>query len=173
MSLICFLFATIISYPSFGQNRDPLQTQIVTKDLDNFWTAFEEAGQAFPASVFQQLYIDQESPGIKGFMKGRIIDAETLAGNVKSNIQYYGSIKPNLDSITGMRTKMLKSFVKLKELYADAVFPPVYFVIGNFNSGGTVSRHGLIIGAEMFGLPPHPNEELVQWIDQRTWLKTP
>ena len=41
-------------------------------------------------------------------------------------------------------------FRKLKEIYPDAIFPPVYFVIGRRNSGGTDSDNGLIIGAEMF-----------------------
>ncbi len=35
-----------------------------------------------------------------------------------------------------------EAFRKLKDLYPEAVFPDVYFVIGRFNSGGTASRHG-------------------------------
>jgi uncharacterized protein YjaZ len=43
-----------------------------------------------------------------------------------------------------------KGFEHLKQIYPDAIFPPVYFVIGRRNSGGTDSDNGLIIGAEMF-----------------------
>ncbi len=34
-------------------------------------------------------------------------------------------------------------------MYKEAVFPPTYFVIGAFNSGGTSSENGLIIGVEV------------------------
>jgi hypothetical protein len=53
----------------------------------------------------------------------------------------------------------------LKELYPNAVFPPVYFVIGTLNSGGTSSNDGLIIGTEMYGLTPEtPTNELDDWL---------
>jgi uncharacterized protein YjaZ len=55
----------------------------------------------------------------------------------------------------------------LKELYPPAVFPDVYFVIGRFNSGGTSSRHGLLIGAEMYRdpnrLPAIVSHELIHY----------
>ncbi|MEJ7658844.1 MAG: DUF2268 domain-containing putative Zn-dependent protease [Hymenobacter sp.] len=40
-------------------------------------------------------------------------------------------------------------FVKLKEIYPAARFPNVYFVIGRWNSGGTASDNGMLIGADM------------------------
>jgi uncharacterized protein YjaZ len=46
---------------------------------------------------------------------------------------------------------MLASFKKLKEIYPDARFPNVYFVIGRMNAGGTVTFKGLLIGVEMYG----------------------
>ena len=36
----------------------------------------------------------------------------------------------------------------MKYWYPEAVFPPVYFVVGRFNSGGTVSEAGVILGLE-------------------------
>lgn len=46
---------------------------------------------------------------------------------------------------------MLASFVKLKEIYPDAVFPDVYFLVGRMNAGGTVTFKGLLNGIEMYG----------------------
>ena len=45
------------------------------------------------------------------------------------------------------------AFRKLKAIYPPAVFPDVYFVVGRFNSEGTSTRHGLLIGAEMYREP--------------------
>ncbi len=46
---------------------------------------------------------------------------------------------------------MISSFKKLKEIYPDAVFPNVYFVVGRMNTGGTATFKGLLIGVEMYG----------------------
>lgn len=98
-------------------------------------------------------------------MKGRIQNAEYLAGVIKSNPRYYASIRVSTQRIAGMTTAIRQSLVKLKELYPEAVFPPVYFVIGALNSGGTSSNNGLIIGADMYGLTPEtPTDELNDWL---------
>jgi hypothetical protein len=98
-------------------------------------------------------------------MDGRIKNAEYLASVIKSHPKYYHSIKVNTDSIGGMKDQIRQSLVKLKDLYPKAIFPPVYFVIGTLNSGGTSSDDGLIIGAEMYGLTPQtPKDELNDWL---------
>lgn len=111
---------------SAAQNRDPLKTEIVTTDLDNFWIAFEAAKPDLKPEVFQKLYLDKGSEGVKGFMPGRIKSAENLAKRVQQRIDYYSSIKPSTDKIAGMQDDIRKSLVKLKELYPDAIFPPVF-----------------------------------------------
>lgn len=161
-SLLAFSMAIIVST---AQNRDPLKTEIVTTDLDNFWIAFEAAKPDFKPGVFQKLYLDKGSAGVKGFMPGRIKSAENLAKRIQQRINYYSSIKPSADKIAGMQGDIRRSLVKLKELYPDAIFPPVYFVIGVMSSGGTSSDDGLIIGAEMYGLTPEtPKGELNDWL---------
>ena len=45
--------------------------------------------------------------------------------------------------------QMKACYQNLKKLYEEAVFPPAYFVIGAFNSGGTSTSNGLIMGVEM------------------------
>jgi hypothetical protein len=160
--ILLTLFITICSY---AQNRDPLATEIITADLDRFWVALEKAGAEVNPEALDQYYLKPGSKGIKGFTKGRIKNAEHLAAVIKSHAQYYHSIKPSIDSIANMKTQIRQSLVKLKELYPDAIFPPVYFVIGALSSGGTSSRDGLIIGAEMYGRTINtPNEELNDWL---------
>lgn len=161
--ILAFSMAVIVT--SAAQNRDPLKTEIVTTDLDNFWIAFEAAKPDLKPEVFQKLYLDKGSEGVKGFIPGRIKSAENLAKRVQQRINYYSSIKPSTDKIAGMQDDIRKSLVKLKELYPDAIFPPVYFVIGAMSSGGTSSDDGLIIGAEMYGMTPEtPKEELNDWL---------
>lgn len=166
MKLYSLAFALLISaFACAAQNHDPLKTEIITTDLDNFWLAFDQAKPDFKPEGFQTLYLDKGSKGVKGFMPGRIKSADNLATRVKGRIKYYSSIKPSTDKIAGMKDEIINSLVKLKELYPKAIFPPVYFVIGVMSSGGTSSNHGLIIGAEMYGMTPEtPKDELNDWL---------
>ncbi len=160
--LISFL---LIGASCNAQNRDPIATEIVTSDLDRFWIALDKAGPDINPQVMDELYLKSGSKGIKGFTKGRIKDAEYLTAVIKSHSKYYHSIKSSTDCIAGMKDQIRQSLVKLKELYPQATFPPVYFVIGALSSGGTSSKDGLIIGAEMYGLTPStPTEELNDWL---------
>ena len=160
VALILFAHVAVQS-----QNRNPLATEIVTTDLDHFWEALDKAGAGVDAGMLDQLYLKRGSKGMKGFIEGRIKDASSLASVIRSHSKYYHSIKVNTDSINGMKDQIRQSLVKLKDLYPDAVFPPVYFVIGALNSGGTSSDDGLIIGAEMYGLTSGtPKDELNDWL---------
>jgi len=148
-----------------AQNRDPLKTQIVTSDLDNFWKAFEKTKPNYEPAVFQELYLKPGSKGIEGFMEGRIGSAKNLAKVVATHPRYFEALKKSTDQIAGMKQQIVASLVKLKDYYPKARFPPVYFVIGGLSSGGTSSDDGLIIGAEMYGLTPTvPKEELDDWL---------
>ncbi len=162
-----FLFLLILATTlrCSSQNRDPLKTEIITSDVDHFWIAFDHAQPGFNPEVFQKEYLDPGSPGIKGFTKGRIKNAENLAQVVAAHSRYFASIRASTQRITGMKDQIRQSLVKLKGLYPRAVFPPVYFVIGAMSSGGTSSSAGLIIGAEMYGLTPDtPTDELDSWL---------
>jgi hypothetical protein len=152
MKKILFTLLSLLSLPTQSQNKNPLATEIITSDLNNFWIALEKAETEVNADALDKYYLQPGSKGIKAFMEGRIKNSENLARVIKSHSKYYHSIKTNVDSIAGMKSQIIQALVKLKDLYPDAIFPPVYFVIGALNSGGTSSDAGLIIGAEMYGL---------------------
>jgi hypothetical protein len=165
MRTIFLAGALAVASAAFAQNRDPLATEIVTEDLDRFWSALERAGAEVNPAVIDELYLKPGTKGVKGFTRGRIKSAEHLASVIRMHARYYSSIQPSLDSIAGMKEEIRQSLVKLKELYPEAVFPTVYFVIGALSSGGTTSNDGLIIGAEMYGRTPDtPTGELNDWL---------
>lgn len=141
------------------QNHDPEKALIIKDDLALFWNAYDHwvnDAKADPAKlpdILQKEYLDKGSQGVKDFIPIRIRNAKNLADTVLANRSYYESVRRNRELIEGQLPELRKDFAELKRLYPDAVFPPVYFVIGALNSGGTRSEHGLIIGTEM--LSPH------------------
>ncbi|HEU5290069.1 MAG TPA: DUF2268 domain-containing putative Zn-dependent protease [Cyclobacteriaceae bacterium] len=100
---------------------------------------------------FKKEYINIGSKGLKGFIKFRIEDGKNLSKTIKSNLDYYQSIRESSFLIDQKRERFYECFRGLKKIYSKAVFPDVYFVIGAKNSGGTTFKEGLILGAEMFG----------------------
>jgi len=145
---LCLVFVTTAL---FSQNHDPHAVQIVTSDIDNFWIAFDSAQPDFGPAILQEYYLDKGSKGVEGFMQGRIKDAANLSKVVKRFPKYYASIRNTTTRIPSMKDQIVKSFVKLKEIYPEAVFPPIYFVIGAMSTAGTVSPDGIIVGTEIFG----------------------
>lgn len=164
IGIAIFLFGFV----SFNKpNTDPNAAKINTSDLENFWKAFDQSKPDFDPRYFDEIYLSHGSKGLEGFMQGRIRNAEYLAETIKKYPKYYSSIRSSLESIAGMEPVIKQSFVKLKEIYPEAIFPPVYFVVGALNSGGTISEDGIIIGAEMYGVSPKTDTNEVsknQWL---------
>jgi len=149
-------------------NDNPDSARLITSDIALFWAALDHGTSPDSlAAVLQHDYLDRASMGARDFIPGRIISAEDLAAYVTGHRSRYDSVRAvNLD-VSRADAPIRAAFRKLKALYPPAVFPDVYFVIGRFNSGGTSSRHGLLIGAEMYrdpsGLPATVSHELIHY----------
>ena len=137
-------------------DRGPETAVISTADVDLFWQAYDEwtkAANSAPdrlAAILDRDYIEKGSPGVQDFIPHRIVSGEALATMILKDPKYYETVRANTEKMQSFVPEIRKGFVRLKQIYPDAIFPPVYFVIGRRNSGGTDSGNGLIIGAEMF-----------------------
>jgi hypothetical protein len=151
------LLAQSVVFPS-----DPEGAVFHTEDITAFWKVFDETSPKFDAQVFQEKYINVGSKGLKGFVKMRIENGRNLCKTIKSNLSYYQAIRESSLSMDKGKERIYECFRKMKEIYPQAVFPDVYFVIGALNSGGTTFNGGLIMGAEMFG---EPSEKIKPRID--------
>lgn len=151
-------------------NENPDSARLVTSDIALFWVALDDAAHAPPDSLgafLQRDYLDRASVGVHDFIPGRILSAEDLAAYVRTNRAQYDSVRVAKVDVRQADAAIRAAFRKLKLLYPAAVFPDVYFVIGRFNSGGTSSRHGLLIGAEKYPdpsrLPSIVSHELIHY----------
>jgi hypothetical protein len=150
-------------------NRDPEAVKFVTSDIDNFWRAFDmaskEPDRAKKIQIYQTEYLDKGSAGLKDFLRLRIKNAETLVDATGKLPGFYAAARPSTVRVAHMQKQLRKSFRKFKEMYPDAVFPDVYFVIGITSTGGTTGPSGLLIGTELYSRSPQtPVDELPQWL---------
>lgn len=150
---------TLVQFNGVSQttaNTDPEKVVISTADISIFWQAYDEwKSEAHSASdrladILNRDYLKKGSQGVQDFIPHRIVSADALAKTILEAPQYYEGVRGNTTRIESFVPDIRKAFEHLKEIYPDAVFPPVYFVVGRRNSGGTDSANGLIIGSEMF-----------------------
>lgn len=131
---------------------NPDEARFVTEDIPRFWSAFDSAidkPEPELAAALQTMYLDPGTPGVEGFTPNRIESAEYLARVVKARRADYDAARANSLAIAPLEPEIRAAFHRLQDLYPDAVFPDVYFVIGALNSGGTSQDMGLLIGMEM------------------------
>lgn len=166
--IITFLIGSLISVSAFSQSRftqDPGRAEFVTSDVKNFWLAFDSLSTT-SGNPFKE-YMRKGSAGLRGFTDSRIVSAEALYSKVLENKEEYLKCRHVLDSLPIKEMQVKEVYKALKTLYPGAQFPPVYFVVGRFNSGGTTSEDGLIIGVEKLknldGLVPLIAHELIHF----------
>lgn len=125
---------------------DPQDAKFETSDIQNFWKAFDSIENS-DKNPFEE-YIENGTIGLQGFIPYRIISADSLLNMVNRRKHDYDKTRGIEFKIKEQEKRIKPYFYALEYWYPDAVYPPVYFVVGRFNSGGTASENGLLIGAE-------------------------
>lgn len=127
----------------------PDSVRLVTEDIPRFWAVFDQATPETLPALLQTHYLDVGTPGVQDFTPDRIISAERLAAKILEDRERYEAARARSLGLLEMERAIRAPLFAMEYLYPDAVYPDVYFIIGRFNSGGTASPRGLLIGAEM------------------------
>ncbi|MBL8175435.1 MAG: hypothetical protein JNK48_12245 [Bryobacterales bacterium] len=138
------------------------EVEIVTRDIENFWRAYDTSEPGARTEAFQRIYFDQASPGLRDFIRLRIGSAAQLAATVDRFPRFYRSIRKATESIENHRKVLNLYAERFRGLHPEAKFPTVYFLIGRLSSGGTVGDSGLLIGTEVFSLGPDVDASEIQ-----------
>lgn len=147
LSLICLSSKAQQIQTLIAQN--PKEALIFTQDVANFWKAYDQM-ETYKGSSFDDLYISKGSEGVKSFLENnRIVNGDSLKSTVFKRRQDYLNIRKSSLNLKEVESQCRASYYALKYLYPSAVFPPLYFVIGRFNTGGLSIHTMQIIGVEM------------------------
>ncbi|AMJ65370.1 gliding motility protein GldB-related protein [Hymenobacter sp. PAMC 26628] len=139
--------------------RRPEDVQLVTTDIDHFWAAYAAARRdtAGAPSIFRRDYFARASPGLQDYAQLKIASDAEFAQCILQRPKYYGSIRSSTEAIAAEKPKVVAAFRRFQALYPAVRFQNVYFVIGGWVSGGTVSDAGLLIGADQIANGPGVN----------------
>ncbi len=163
--ILIFLFVTLTNVngqEKFAEN--PLEAKFITEDFERFWEAFDKMEKS-SKNPFDD-YINNASEGFSPIV-GFFLDSKKLYKTVKKRKEDYLKSRNILDSLSGKETEIIEAYTKMKNWYPIAKFPPVYFVVGIFTSGGTITDNGLLIGSEKMqdlnGLTGLVSHELIHY----------
>lgn len=149
-------------------NSDPNKAQFITDDIHRFWKAFDIAQKDTlnAYNIYKKYYFDKASIGMADYMSLKVNSINQFTNHIETHPKLYSSIRQNSFQVDNFKKDFLKSFQNLKEIYPGAKFPNVYFVIGAFTSGGTVSDAGLLIGVNQMCKDDNTNLEELNFIQQ-------
>lgn len=136
----------------FELRKNPKNCTFHYQDVSNFISAFHKSktNWADAATYFYYDYFAKASSALFFYQKFKIqSSSHQFAYRVEDKKSYFQSIIPNLEKLHLQENVLRKYFKEFEQLYPEAIFPDVYFVVGCFNAGGTSSPFGLIIGTEM------------------------
>jgi tetratricopeptide (TPR) repeat protein len=149
------------------ETSDPSRAKLITSDIPLFWKAYDLAQKATleeRADIYQREYFDKGTIGLKDFRRVRNITKKRLAEYVDKHPEFYKAVRANTLKVNGKMDEVRVAFRRLKALYPEAQFSPVYCCIGPFAGGGTVSSNGLLLSIEMQAAPTNlPTHELSPW----------
>jgi Predicted Zn-dependent protease (DUF2268) len=145
---------------------DPRKLKIIDTDVRNFWNAYDmaEKDPSNAEKIYMDNYINKGTMALQFYYLDKIDNINNFVYMHNLRKKYYASIKANTLKAGQLKSTYQKSFVNLKKIYPDAIFPPVYFVVGKLNSAGTVSSEGLILGIDQACMSPTTDTtELSNW----------
>jgi len=174
LTAVLFINSGVFAQTSFPS--DPDSVVFLTQDIDNFWKAFDLYKKDTSVNPFGPGYMDIGSAGVKGFTPNRIESADHLFQVVKKRASEYEKVRPKTLQMKAKEKQCRSTFYALKYWYPAAKYPPVYFVIGAYNSGGTANEGGVFIGAEKQadpdGVPYIVAHELIHF-QQKNMVENP
>lgn len=176
LTLLLVALTGTVTYSQTAFSNNPDSAVFLTKDIDNFWKAFDLFKKDTTVNPFGSAYIDIGSAGVKGFIPDRIKNAENLYKVVRKRSSDYEKVRTTTLQMKEKEKQCRSAFYALKYWYPPAQYPPVYFVIGAYNSGGTFNEEGLFIGAEkqtdISNIPFIVAHELIHF-QQKNWMENP
>ncbi len=139
------------------RSGDGLVTVLVAKG----WSEERlHSGRALTDS--EKVRLQGDTAGMSDLVAGYNLDAA-----VQRRPRFFAAIRPTtlaVDTARAVKDAIRRAYHRLADLYPEAAFPPVYFLIGQLTSGGTVSDAGQLIGVEMHARTAQtPLDELSSW----------
>ena len=150
MKNILLIFIFLVSFLKlFSQ----INSNFVTSDIDNFWTAYDKIISTKDSvqqyNYINQLYIYKGSNGLKAIMLARRYTDKSYIDAINNYPLFWKSIRANTFKSKQIAKDIESDVSKLKKLYPALRPSKIYFTIGAFRTPGTTMDSMILIGSEI------------------------
>ena len=121
---------------------------IVTKDVDRFYTLYDET-DGRPSAEELQRYIDEGSPGLKVLAERRRVTGARIAEAIEASPEIYRNARSCAAALPAATERLDEALARLFELYPQTRTPAVTIAVGRGKPVGIGYRDtGVQIGLE-------------------------
>lgn len=146
------LAGAFLWFELFGYALGPNDARIVYDDLDRFAAAAAELPSvADSVGLLQGSYIDAGSRGLGKYGRMYGVTGETLARAMHRLPHLYRSPENLAGRVRETEPAVRRALAEYERIYPRAMYPPVYYLVGNARAGGANSSAGVLIAAELYG----------------------
>ncbi|PHS05156.1 MAG: hypothetical protein COA88_12755 [Kordia sp.] len=146
---ILLLLGTLLSCQTLKRN----QSNVITKDIDNFWKAYDlitqEPDSLIQTRLIDSLYIRKGSIGLEKIMEVRNYTASEYVELINSYPKFFESIRANTLKSKTLTRELNNGIDKLEAVYPHLKPAKIYFTIGCMRTSGTTRDSLVLIGSEL------------------------
>jgi hypothetical protein len=142
------LTTLLLLLPLLVRSQDD-SLRFITTDVESFWKHYDLFWKDTTQNPFEN-YFAAGTRALNDFFKYDEFPAKMLKRAVRAEKNYYDAVRPYTKTMQQFKDAAAAHYQEFKKIYPAAQSPPVYFVIGVMNRGGTASEHGMAIGTERY-----------------------
>jgi hypothetical protein len=134
----------------------PADLKIYSDDVYRFLKLYPQFLKPGGEAIYWKDYITAGTTGLKTFYNVRMSSRPDVVTNtIRKSKAFYSGLGPVAAALPSFEKRIAAAADKLETIYPDAIFPPIYFLVGNMNAAGTPDGGaGQLIGLEFFSLYP-------------------
>jgi len=135
-----------------GVTRDPATAQLDYRAVDAFAEAFRRLPAARDTAAFlDTAYVARAGVGFAVYTGLYDVTAAAVSAAIDSDpgrFRRTALVAPV--AVRRLEPEIRAAFVRLRDRYEPAIFPPVFFLVGRHHAGGAVQREGILIAVETY-----------------------
>jgi hypothetical protein len=155
------IFETVYLQPGSPGLRDWMRVRLMNRDT----VRARMAAAGWPKARLDSLSLDSLKKVTAPFYERSA--AEELLHALAQYPRYYAAVRATtlqVDTNSHVTQGIRRGLTRLTEMYPEARFPNVYFLIGTLSTGGTTAQSGMLIGTEQSASDAAtPLDELPDW----------
>lgn len=148
------LAAAIGAFAWFHANDyslSPGGAMLVYDDIDRFAAL---GAPAVPSEAELAEYLEAGSAGLDAYAEMYRVSPSSLRRAVEDHPEAYAAPAELAAAIRETEPQLRAAMTRLEELYSSAIFPPTYYLVGDYGAGGANGSVGVLIAAETYHARP-------------------